>query len=922
MTRKFLTLYIIHICALNALAQNVGEIKGQLTGQSDEPLAFATVTVYRAVDTSLIDYVLSEDDGTFHLKKLPLVTPLRVIVSYLGYEPEKIDFELSAGESTKNFGVFKMIPTSQTLDEILVQAERPPVIMHNDTIEFNASSFTTRDGATVEDLVKKLPGVVVDSEGNITANGRAVNKVRVDGKDFFGGDPRIALRNLTSDMIEKVQITDDREEDPLRLKADDEVSQILNLKLKKDAKIQAFGKAYAGGGTNERFELGGIVNNFDDTLQLSFVGYYNNLTQTNLSMHEMLSLGSFQASRIRFNQEGMNLNGLQTGGARSGFPLSLFGGANANVTLGGAKINLQYFYSDYQQEFGTKTFKVTTVRPDSVFYFNSENEGKSTSRGHNVTGGLRWTIDTTTNLNLNFGLTYANGSRPSTNTESSAFKNEENILQNFITKEDPNSSNFNLNSRLYFNKRLGNKGRNLTVNSNFNKNNEDNDLFSNFQRVYFPNAIDSVIYFDQLRSKYAHNQDFSIEANYTEPLIENFFLDIGINYKRGIRNNKIDTRQLYTGEPVWYPIDALSNDFDRKENKTGAKAGIRYQKGKVQFNVNTDFDNLRYHNYFNEEFVPFEEQYRFIRPNVQINLDGWRINYRYDYQIPDIDQLHPIVDNTNPLYIREGNPDLSPYRNHNLMVSKYAYSGKWKYRLYVSGDFKNESIINTTQVDANGVTYSRPVNYDGRSFGIYSGAGINHTFEMENQKLTVDFNLFGNFWSEPFLVNEQEGVADNRFIGTNISFNYNLHDILDLASRYFVYYNSNTYENVNYPDVNYFNHRLSGEFTVHLPWDLEFQNDVTYQFQPNTIPGFRSSSTMWNAALNKKLLESKKLTLRLSVYDLLDQNINFYRYVNHNTINDIQQKSLTRYLMLSLIYDFRKTGGARGSRGLMIGVGG
>src|SRR5690606_25982788 len=150
--------------------------------------------------------------------------------------------------------------------------------------------------------------------------------------------------------------------------------------------------------------------------------------------------------------------------------------------------------------------------------------------------------------------------------------------------------------------------------------------------------------------------------------------------------------------------------------------------------------------------------------------------------------------------------------------------GKWKYRLYVSGDFKNESIINTTQVDANGVTYSRPVNYVGRSFGIYSGAGINHTFEMENQKLTVDFNLFGNFWSEPFLVNEQEGVADNRFIGTNISFNYNLHDILDLASRYFVYYNSNTYENVNYPDVNYFNHRLSGEFTVHLPWDLEFQN--------------------------------------------------------------------------------------------------
>ena len=135
----------------------------------------------------------------------------------------------------------------------------PPVDMHNDTIEFNAASFQTRDGVTVEDLVIKLPGVVVDSDTNITVNGRPINKVRVDGKDFFGGDPRVELRNLTSDMIHKVQIAEDRESDTLRLKAEGEVSQILILKLKKDAKIQAFGKTYAGGGTNDRFEVGGIV---------------------------------------------------------------------------------------------------------------------------------------------------------------------------------------------------------------------------------------------------------------------------------------------------------------------------------------------------------------------------------------------------------------------------------------------------------------------------------------------------------------------------------------------------------------------------------------------------------------------------------------------------------------------------------------
>ena len=912
---------LLWVCQL-AMAQNNGEILGKLSGDNGEPLPFATVTVYRAADTVLLDYVLSEDDGSFRIRKLPIGTTLRVIASYLGNEPMKEDFELTPDQPSRDFGLITMTRTSQTLDEILVQAERPPVVMHNDTLEFNASSFTTRDGSTVEDLVKKLPGVVVDNEGNITANGRPVNKVRVDGKDFFGGDPRIALRNLTSDMIEKVQITDDREEDPLRLKADDEVSQIINLKLKKDAKIQAFGKAYAGGGTNDRFEVGGIVNNFDDTLQLSFVGYYNNLTQTNLSMHEMLSLGSFQSERVNYTREGLSLNGLQTGGSRTGFPLSLFGGANANVTLGGAKMNLQYFYSDYQQEFGTKTFKETTVRPDSVFLFNSENEGKSTSRGHNVTGGLRWEIDTTTQLNLNLGLTYANGTRPSVNTETSALNTEENILQNFITDEDPHNSNLNLNARLYFNKKLNSKGRNLGINSSFNKSKDDNDLLSNFQRIYFPNSIDSTVYFDQLRTKYVNNQNFSIDVKYTEPLFKNFFTDLAIEYQPGIRTNNVNTRQQFQMDTDWSIIDDLSNDFERKENKVGASAGLRYQKGKIQFNFNVKYDNLSFTNYFNEEYATFDEKYQFLSPSAQINLDGWRLNYRYDYNIPDISQLHPITDNTNPLYIREGNPDLTPYRGHELWLSKYAYSGKWKYRVYVGGNFRNESILNTSRIDADGVTYSRPVNFSGSANSIYSGTGLNHTFEMKNQKLTVDLNVFGNFRSEPFIINEQQGIAINKSIGTNISFNYNLNDILDFSPRYYVYYNHNTYDKVDYQDVNYFNHTLSGEFTIHLPWDMEFQNDLNYQYQPNTIPGFRSSNMMWNAALNKKLLKSKKLTLRLSAYDLLDQNINFYRYVRYNTINDIQQKSLSRYLMLSMIYDFRKTSNPGGQRGGMIRIGG
>lgn len=901
-----LSVFLLILSSSMVLAQNNGEISGKLTGESEEPLAFATVAVYRAVDTSVVDYVLTEDDGSFYIKKLPLGDSLRVIISFLGFEPVKENFELSSDQNLINFEVIKMVRTSQTLDEILVQAERPPVTMHHDTLEFNASSFTTRDGATVEDLVKKLPGVVVDNEGNITANGRPVTKVRVDGKDFFGGDPRIALRNLTSNMISKVQITDDREEDPQGLKADDEVSQVINLRLKENAKIQAFGKAYAGKGSNDRFEVGGIVNNFDDTLQLSFVGYYNNLTQTNLSMHEMLSLGSFTADR-GWGRGGRTINGLATGDSRSGLPLSLFGGANANATFGGAKFNLQYFYSDYKQEFGTQTFKETTIRPDSVFFYNSDNEGKSTSRGHNITGGLRWEMDTMTQLNLNVGLTYARGTRPSINAETSAFNDNDNILQNFITIEDPHSSNFNLKTRLYFNKKLNKKGRNIGLTSSFNKTNEDNNLLSNFQRVYFLSAIDSVVYFDQLRTKYENNQNFSIDVKYTEPLIKNTFLDLSAKYEPGIRDNNVETQQQYPIDPDWNLIDDLSNDFERKESKVGLSAGLRYQKDKVQVNFDLNYDDLTYSNYFNEEYTSFDENYQFISPNLRVVLDGWRFNYRYSYDIPDIGQLHPITDNTNPLYIRQGNPDLISTRKHSMYLSKFQYAKKWKYRVYVSGSYQDESIINTSHIDGNGVNYSKPVNYAGTTYRLHVGPGISRTFEMEDHKLDINFDVYGNIRANPFYINGLEGIQNGMNSGVGIRVNYNFNDILDFSPRYYYGYDISKYEKVNYPDVKTFNHYLSGNLTIHLPWDMEFQNDLTYQYIPNTPPGYAKSRTMWNAALNKKILKSKKLTIRMSAYDVLDQNINFYRYVRFNTIHDVQQKSLNRYLMLSLVYDFRKS---------------
>lgn len=908
----FLVLSLLLVSITFGFTQRNGEITGILQSEDNEdPLPFATVTVYTAVDTQMVNYELTEDDGSFLIRRLPLNTELRVIISFLGYEPVRETFTLTRNENVKDFGLINMATSSQTLEEILVLAERPPITMNKDTIEFNASSFTTRDGATVEDLVKMLPGVVVDNQGNITANGRAVTKVRVDGKDFFGGDPRIALRNLTSDMIAKIQLTDDREEDPQNLLADDEVDQVINLRLKKEAKIKAFGKAYAGGGTRDRFEMGGIINSFQDTFQLSAVGYYNNLTKTNLSMDEVLSLGGFQTSgggRWGGNQ----IDGIQFGSG-SGFPLSLLGGANANATFGGAKFSLQYFYSHNELDFGSERFKEQTIRPDSVFYYDSHNSGESSNDGHNVTGGLRWEIDTMTQLNISVGLNKSKGVSPSINEETSAFNQPQNLIQEFITQEDPRSDNTGINTSVYFNKKLNNDGRNISFRSSFSKSKNNNELLSNFQRRYFLNEIDSIVHFDQLRTQFTDNQSFNVNLRYTEPIFENWYVDVSGRYQPRIRINNLETLQQYPLDPSWNLADELTNDFKRNEQELDFGAGIRYQKEKIQINLSADYDRLMYLNHFGSEIPEFKENYQFISPRIRIMLDGWRLNYRYDYSTPDINQLHPVTNNTNPLYVREGNPNLKPVRSHGVWISKFSFARKWKHRIFISGNYRNENIINTSRVDATGITYTKPINFTGDSYSARIGGGLGRTFERDNHKLSVDLDVNSGLGSGPFFINGQEGVSNNTNVGGSLTANYSIIGLLDFAPRYSINYNKNTYEKVNYRDVNVLNHSFTGNLTLHLPWDMEFQNDLTYRYIPQVTPGFRKSSVLWHAALNKKILQ-KKVTIRLSAYDILDQNINFYRYIDFNSIVDGQHKTLSRYLMMSVIYDFR-SGGSSGPAG-------
>ncbi|MET0299047.1 MAG: carboxypeptidase regulatory-like domain-containing protein, partial [Flavitalea sp.] len=345
-------LIVFAFCLLSAGSVfGQGTISGKLLDSvSNQPLSLATVTVFRAEDTTILTYRLSDASGAFKVPGLPLNVQARVLISFSGYRTYRHEFMLTPDKPALDLGSLKLVNDPASMNEVVVTAERPPVSFKKDTIEFNASAFKTLPTALVEDLLKKLPGVDVDRDGNITVNGRKANRILVDGKEFFGGDPKIATRNLPADVIDKVQVTDDKEQLNANPDMDpNDVGKVINLTFKKAIKQGLFGKVYAGGGTDKRYEAGGIVNMFRDTFQLSALAYTNNLNKPGFGFGDISSMGGFQRSGVNsisvFSDGGFSFNDVSFGGTGQGVQRSTGAGFNANHQIGKKlTLNLQYFY--------------------------------------------------------------------------------------------------------------------------------------------------------------------------------------------------------------------------------------------------------------------------------------------------------------------------------------------------------------------------------------------------------------------------------------------------------------------------------------------------------------------------------------------------------------------------------------------------
>lgn len=909
---------------LSQIVLSQGNITGKLMdANSKKPLYLSTITVYNSSDTSIITYRLSDKDGIFKIPGLPINTPLRALVTFSGYEVVRKDFTLSSDSNALNLDTLWLTPNSKSLDEVLVIAERPPMTIRKDTIEFNAAAFKTLPNALVEDLLKKLPGVQVDKEGNITVNGKRVNRITVDGKTFFGEDPKMATRNLPSNVIDKIQVTDDKEE--MLRNGNDNVSnvgKVINLTFKKGVKKGVFGKAFAGGGTDGRFEGGAIANTFRDTLQVSVLGYTNNLNRPGFSFSELMQTGGIQRNSDVNNSRsvsiwnnssgatGIKINDIHFGG------ITEYGGVSTSSGLG---VNINHSPSSKQSIFGQYFFGNVKVDADRDGYTEFNNADSILRRSevenanviinaHNFGLGAKLKPDSLTNIitGISFMMGKTLDSRETlVNSTHSIFGNMSNgdidINRNNISKNYSHYINFN---KLSKNK----KGRRFNINHNLSWRTRDNKSTTNSLVHYkYPGNIDSL--FNQLRKEYIPTFNASVYGNYSEPITKNLSARVDARLEYEHLKNQINTFEIENGSSVKNPH--LSNSFNRSSKTASTSAGLEYRYKKLTVTPRLRYQWQHFENKLASLDEPVIQKLNTLLPELSVVIGALNISYSKRVVLPNYRYLIPVFDNTNPYVINNGNPNLVPAISHSVEININNYNPKLSLNIWGwarAATSTNDVIQNITQME-NGTQVIQPMNAK-RGKYIAGNAGVNKQNKF-SQKFSMTSNLgfFYEYRENYFSFNEimSKQFNNNLNLWGGVGFNWN--DVFEINNSFSLgFQNVKNSNNSIFKSYNTNGYQITSEQIVRWPKHVILENNITYSKNNSFVDAPLRELVRWNAAINITMLKNEAAVLRLGVYDLLRQMNNIEVDIAQNMFSYSNSNVLGNYYMATFTYNLRPSG--------------
>ena len=930
----------------NSSAQKIaGTVKGILQEATNaQPLPDATVSVMAAKDSSLISFTLTSNSGYFEVKKIDK-GDYYLIVSYQGLETLKKSFAITAEKPHVDLAIVKMEKVYKTLGEVIV-VDQAPIKINGDTIAFNANSFKTKPNATVEDLIKKLPGMTVEKDGTVKAQGENVQKVYVDGKEFFGTDPKLATKNLTADMVDQVEVFDDMSEQAKFSRIDDgSRSKAINLKLKKDRKKGVFGKAFAGYGTEERYDAGLTANFFKGATQVSLIAKSNNTNNIGFTVTDMMGMfsgggsGGFGGGGFgggRGMGGGMNIVSVGPGGGGSfgGFNVGGSGGSGITKTgsaginyrdIWGKKIDVNgsYFYNSANAANLRKGYRQTFFA-DSTINTDQRTLSQNINQNHRINYNLIYRIDSLNSIIYTPNLSFQNSS---TYSDDSITKEAEKAGNAYLLNNTRNIYNneghgFNWSNNLIWRRKLNKIGRTLSVNlsNTYSKNDREGYLASNSN--FFNSGGDKLRASNTKQQTLQDNltNNYGVTLSYTEPIARDKIWEFNYSYNKNQSESDRRTNNYNTGSGKFDVVNnSLTNNFKNlnESNRLGTNFRIIKKKYNYQLGVAVQNTLMESNNLTKDSLL--KQRYTNLFPTLNFNYQfarsrSLRFNYRGRTNQPSINQLQETLggDSTNFPTIRNGNARLRQEFSNNISLT-YNFFNMVKFRnMFASISYNNtyNKIVDSIANLGGGIQFIRPTNLDG-TYNLTGAFNIGFPIKQMkggnfNTNTRITYGRNGNVW---------DGIKNytkNLTVGEDLRLSYNYKDKLDLGLSTSINYTSANYTiktNQNQGKTSYFTQVYSGDISYTFPKGFIASTDFDYTINPNQGEGIDPSFAMWNASMAKQLFKSKRGEIKLSVFDILNENQSFNRYVGENYIEDVQNTVLQRFFMLTFTYNLNRMGG-------------
>lgn len=903
-------------------------LRGTVVDTASAPLAGGTVMLLSAADSSLLGFTRTDEIGVFEMKNQPTGAYL-LRCTYFGYHNFQKNVRLEGAETTMDIGTVQMQHKSQLLDAVEITGQANPVTIKNDTIEFNAGSFKVKDNAVVEDLLKKLPGVEVARDGTVRAQGEEVKNVTVDGKKFFGNDPKLATKNLPADAVDKVQVYDKKSDQAVFSGVDDgQREKSINLQLKEDKKNGWFGRVAGAAGVDEpgdlRYENNLSINRFKPKQQISLLGMGNNVNQPGFSiddymafsgaMRQMMSGGGGRVS-LQFDSDDNSIP-LDFGGDNEGFLTTWAGGLNFNQELGKkTDLNASYFYSNSDKEFARNSTR-TSFLPEGNFSTLSNSNENNVTDNHRLNFTVDQKIDSFNSVQVTSAFTYTDRSSTS-NTFSQNF-DANNLLQNEgLRGYQSDATGSNWTGTVLYRHKFAKKGRNISTNFNFGLNNNDSESNSISENKYFddggqPNRIDTVA-----QNQFFKNDivNWGARATYTEPLGKKRYLEFNYGYYITENQADKDVYDILGGEHNFNPLlsNAYTNNFSYHRGGAGFRlnrkawngsAGLDAQYATLEGEVTSGVGQ------------PVKQDFKHLLPRLDFNYQfqptkNLRVNYTSNIDAPNVQQLQPVPDVSDPLNISVGNSDLRPEYAHNVQLNYSAFNPETM-RSFFSGVFftyTQDRIVNSQAVDSLYRRIYRPVNTDAeyRLNGTFA-------FGLPWKKIDSRFNLRteAGYTRGQNFINARENFTSGLQLAQSLSWDYTLTEWLLFNAGAELAWNSTHYSLDKAFNQDYLTQTYNAELELQLPLDFSANTGLDVTVNGGLSEGYDQAVPIWNASVSKFLMKNKRLQLSLVVRDLLNRNVGIHRTSNLNYVQDERVASLGRYGLVKLTYSLSSFGGPGG----------